>query len=113
MRILIKNVCSGTRVIIEDVAEASISFCEFSMVFVKGHQYSSMEEIEVLLNQMGLSAGNFFFKGVEAWEYDDRQEKGIIFDEDGRTDLLGCIPENLRDKLDFVMLDNFTIPHLF
>lgn len=87
MRILVKNVCSGTLVIIEDDMEASVCFGEISVVLMRGYQFSSMEEIVGLLNQMGLC-----------------HENDITFDEDGS--LLGLIPESLCNELDLDMVDS-------
>lgn len=76
-----------------DVFSFGHNDCELAMVFNRGHKYSSMEEIEAKLNEAGLSAGNFYFKGVSMWDY----EKSASFDDEAETSLLCMIPENIRD----------------
>lgn len=84
-----------------DVFSLGHNDCELTMVFNKDHKYSSMEEIEAKLNKTGLSAGNFYFKGVSMWDYpknDGYTYKEPIFDENGETSLLCMIPTDIRDN---------------
>ena len=92
-------------VLIKDVNRVSLSDCEFSLSFIQGHRYSSIKEIAEVLNQIGLSIGNFYFKGVKMWDYDDDWNplEGVSFDEDGVTDLLCVLPYNLRNNIRIVM----------
>lgn len=92
-------------VLIKDVNWVSLKDCEFALSFTQGHRYSSIKEIAEVLDQIGLSIGNFYFKGVTMWNYDDdcNPLEGVSFDENGRTDLLCVLPYNLRNNIRIVM----------
>lgn len=83
-----------------DVFNCGCNGCELAMVFNKGHEYSTMEEIESKLNDAGLSAGNFCFKGVSKWDYNE----SASFDDEKETSILCMIPENIRDNFQVVAL---------
>lgn len=88
---------------LHDVKNIGVSNCELSIMFYKEHRYSSIEEIEKLLNEAGLSIGNFHFKGVSKWAYPYDgiptiyNGKEAIFDIVGETSILCIIPENIRN----------------
>lgn len=83
---------SINQVIIPYVNEFGIfGSCELSIIFDDDHKYESMEEIQALLSEAGLSVGNFYFKGVSMWSYHYEDPK-----EDGQTSVLCIIPENIR-----------------
>ena len=65
--------------------------CELSIIFDDDHKYESMEEIQALLSEAGLSIGNFYFKGVSMWNYPYEDPK-----EEGQTSVLCTIPEDIR-----------------
>lgn len=92
-------------VLIKDVNWVGLNDCEFSLSFIQGHKYSSIKEIAEVLNQIGLSIGNFHFKGVTMWNYDDDYKplEGVSFDENGVTDLLCVLPYNLRNNIRIVI----------
>ena len=76
--------------------------CELAMVFEKDHKYSSMEDIVDKLTEVGIPVGNFYFRGVSMWDYENALEEmktqGIcVFDENGETSLICMIPENIRN----------------
>lgn len=85
-----------------DVFSLGLNDCELTMVFNRGHKYSSMEEIKDKLNEVGLSADNFYFKGVSMWNYDHEGEmfNGHVetFNEDEETSLLCMIPVSIRNN---------------
>lgn len=86
-----------------DVKNIGVSNCELSIMFYKEHRYSSIEEIEKLLNKAGISIRNFHFKGVPKWTYPYDgiptiyNGKEVIFDIVGETSILCIIPENIRN----------------
>ena len=89
-------------VMITDVFKLGVCNCELSIVFNKDHHYSSIEEIENILNKVGISIGNFYFKGVSMWKYfvwfnEVNPELSKLIQEDGETSCLCVIPENIRD----------------
>lgn len=91
-------------IIINDVKEVALNECEFSLIFKKGHSFSSVEGIEYVLNQIGLSIGNFYFKGVSKWDYYLPTDEvnpilPLLLDEDGRTDVICVVPQSLRGNL--------------
>lgn len=65
-----------------DVAEFYICGCEFSIIFKENHNYKTIEEIDLILNKVGIHVGNFYFK------------EGA----DEETSILCMIPENIRDS---------------
>lgn len=87
-----------------DVKNIGVSNCELSIMFYKEHRYSSIKEIETLLNKAGISIGNFHFKGVSMWYYPKEGEtitvngKEVTFDDNGETSILCLIPEDIRNS---------------
>lgn len=69
--------------------------CELSIIFDDDHKYESMEEIQALLSEAGLSVGNFYFKGVSMWNYPYEDPK-----EYGQTSVLCVIPEYMRKTIE-------------
>ena len=86
-----------------DVFSFGYYSCELTLVFSKGHKYSTMEEIQSKLEEAGISVGNFYFKGVSMWDYylptgEVNPELQSLLNEDKETSLLCMIPENIRDN---------------
>lgn len=98
-------------IIINDVKEVALNDCELSLIFKKEHTFSSIEGIEYVLNQIGLSIGNFYFKGVPMWDYylptgEVNPILPLLLDEDGRTDVLCVIPQYLRENFTIIVNEN-------
>lgn len=89
---------------LKNINIAFFNDCELSLTFSLEHEYSSIEEIQEVLNQVGLSIGNFFFKGVSMLDYylptgEISPILPLLLDDKGRTDLLCVIPQNLRGRV--------------
>lgn len=84
-------------ILFHDVFRCGFCDCEVFFMFNKDHRYSSMGEIEERLKLAGLSVGNFYFKGVNAWDYSDDLFWKPEASKDGETSVLCVIPENIRD----------------
>lgn len=82
---------------LHDVAECYYDGIELSIVFYQNHRYNSIEEIE---ENLPYEIGNFYFKGLDTFDYDIR--RGLIesdevpeFRENGGTNIL-CVLHNAR-----------------
>lgn len=84
------NISIGNKfTVLCDIHHFSYDGVELAIMFKPSHRYSSMEEI--MENIPGVEEYNFYFKGVNAWEYDRNSE----FPEDGETSLLAVV-RNVR-----------------
>lgn len=89
--------------IFNDIFSFHCDDCELSIIFNQDHEYSTIEEIENKLAGIGISIGNFYFKGVNKWTYylptdEVNPELHNLLKEDGETSILCVIPENIRDN---------------
>lgn len=89
-----------------DVAKFYICDCELSVIFKENHQYKTMEEIDSVLNLVGIHIGNFIFKGVDAYRYDPQMPDEVYEEEVNKeTSILCMIPENIRDSFSALVTD--------
>lgn len=63
--------------------------CEVTISFKKDHSFTDIEEIISLLSQANVSVGNYFFKGVDAYHYDDVKE-GTFFCNGEKVEFNDC-----------------------
>ena len=104
-------VVSINQVCLFDIKNIGVSNCELSIMFYKEHRYSSIEEIEKLLNEAGISIGNFHFKGVSKWAYPYDgiptiyNGKEVTFDPVGETSILCVIPQEIRNSFQIHCLE--------
>lgn len=91
---------------LKDVAKFCISYCELCVVFKEDHQYKTLEEIDSILNLVGIHVGNFHFKGVDAYRYDPNMPDEVYEEEVNKeTDILCMIPESIREGLTTVVTE--------
>jgi hypothetical protein len=93
---------NGNRVVnLYDVAIFSMCNCELSITFTADQHYFSINDIGVILEEVGLHIGNFFFKGLSAYDFTEDNRGKLIprreYIENGKTRILCMIPENIRD----------------
>lgn len=86
-----------------DVNSFYVCNCELSVVFKENHQYKTIEEIDSILNLMGIHVGNFYFKGVGAYRYDPQMPDEVYEEEVNKeTSILCMIPENIREEFSVI-----------
>lgn len=87
------NVIIGTSLcedfLIKNVDSFYINECELSITFNENHGYNSIEEIDCLLNMVGISVGAYHFNHIDC--YGNHSSYG--------TDILCIIPEHLRGNI--------------
>jgi hypothetical protein len=85
------------------VASFGICCCELSVNFKKCHLYTSINEIAAIFEKAHLTIGNFYFKGLSAYDFVEEPDgtltplDGREYQEDGPTKIVCLIPEHLRD----------------
>lgn len=97
------SLCNGNHAVdLWDVASFSVCNCELSITFTNDQHYLSINNICAILKEIGIPVGNFFFKGLSAWDFTEDNWGKLIpkkeYPEDGETHILCMIPENIRDS---------------
>lgn len=88
----------GNDAVLHDVYCFQVNNCELSIMFKENHKYKTIEEIDSILNQVGIHVGNFYFKGVDAYRYDPQTPDEVYGEEVNKeTSILCVIPETIRD----------------
>lgn len=109
MRVHLKLSGNMEETVIFRVKSFYICNCELEITFKRNHTYT-INVIESLLNEVGLTIGNFYFKGLSAYEFTEDNFGKLVplkeFPENGETSVLCMIPQNLRDVISAVTYDD-------
>jgi hypothetical protein len=93
-----------------DVASFNVCNCELSITFFLDHTYRCIDDICAILEEIGIPVGNFYFKGLSSYDFDEDDWGRLIprkeYIEDGETSILCMIPENIRDEFTATAFDN-------
>lgn len=76
-------------IFLENIDSFNINECELSIIFKEDHEYVAIEEIDCLLNMVGISVGAYHFNHIDC--YGNYSRYG--------TDVLCILPEHLRDNI--------------
>lgn len=97
----------GNEAVLQDVHCFQVNNCELSITFKENHSYKTIEEIDAILNKIGIHVGNFYFKGVDAYRYDPQMPNEVYEEEvNNETSILCVIPENIRDTFNVIAYES-------